>query len=381
MFMTKTIIAFSILTLIIIFASSQSNNKDQAMVEKKSFGKLVDGAEVFSYTLKNAKGMEAKIITYGAAVVSLTAPDRIGKFADVILGYDNIEGYVADKAYLGAIVGRYGNRIGKGKFTLEGKEYHVSINDGENTLHGGIQGFNKKIWSVTGYESTNKGSSLTLKYISADGEEGFPGKVELTVVYTLTNENALSINYTGTTDKTTILNPTNHTYFNLTADPNNTVLDHELMIDADSFTPVDSKLITTGKIESVTNTPMDFRKAKKIGKDIEADFDQLKLGGGYDHNWVLNKHKEEVSKCAEVYEPKSGRVMDVYTNEPGVQFYSANFLNGVKGKNGVIYNKRTALCLETQCYPDSPNKPEWPSVVLTPDKVYHQTTIYKFSSK
>lgn len=380
--MTKKIIAFSILTLTVLFASSQSNNKDQAMVEKKSFGKLVDGTEVFSYLLKNAKGMEAKIITYGAAVVSLTAPDRKGKFADVVLGYDNIEGYVADKTFFGAIVGRYGNRIGKGKFKLDGKEYQVSVNDGENSLHGGFQGFNKKIWTAMGYESTNTGSSLTLKYISADGEEGFPGKVELTVVYKLTNENELSINYTGTTDKTTILNPTNHSYFNLTGDPNNTILDHELMINADNFTPVDSKLITTGKILPVANTPMDFRKPKKIGKDIGADFEQLKFGGGYDHNWVLNKHKKGVSEGATVYEPTSGRFMKVFTDEPGVQFYCGNFLNGaVKGKNGIAYQKRTGLCLEAQCYPDSPNKPEWPSVVLTPDKVYHQTTIYKFSVK
>jgi aldose 1-epimerase len=379
--MTKRIIAFSILTLTVLFASSQSNNKDQAMVEKKSFGKLVDGTEVFSYTLKNTKGMEAKIITYGATVVSLTAPDRKGKFADVILGYDNIEGYVADKAYFGALVGRYGNRIGKGKFKLEGKDYQVSINDGENSLHGGFQGFNKKLWTVMGYESTNTGSSLTLKYISNDGEEGFPGKVEVTVVYKLTNDNELSINYTGTTDKTTILNPTSHSYFNLTGDPTNTILDHEVMIDADNFTPVDSKLITTGKIISVANTPMDLRKAKKVGKDIESDYEQLKLGGGYDHNWVINKHKEDVSKCAGVYEPKSGRFMEVFTNEPGVQFYTGNFLNGVKGKNGIMYEKRTGLCLEAQCYPDSPNKPEWPSVVLTPDKVYHQTTSYKFSVK
>jgi len=379
--MTKRIIAFSILSLTIIFASSQSNIKDQAMVEKKSFGKLIDGTEVFSYTLKNAKGMEAKIITYGATVVSLTAPDKNGKFADVVLGYDNIEGYVADKAFFGAIVGRYGNRIGKGKFKLEGKEYQTSINDGENSLHGGFQGFNKKLWTITGYESTNSGSSLTLKYISKDGEEGFPGTVEITVVYKLTNDDELAINYTATTDKTTILNPTNHSYFNLTGDPKNTILDHELMIDADNFTPVDSKLITTGKIISVTNTPMDFRKAKKVGKDIEADYEQLKFGGGYDHNWVINKHKENVSKCAEVYEPKSGRILEVLTNEPGVQFYCGNFLNGVTGKNGIKYEKRTGLCLETQCYPDTPNKPEWPTVVLTPDKVYHQTTIYKFSAK
>ena len=233
-----------------------------------------------------------------------------------------------------------------------------------------------------GSESTNSGPSLTLKYISADGEEGFPGKVELTVVYKLTNENELEINYSATTDKATVLNPTNHSYFNLSGDPNNTILDNELMIKADNFTPVDSKLITTGEILPVANTPMDFRKPKKIGKDIGADFEQLKFGGGYDHNWVINKHKKGVSECATVYEPVSGRFMEVLTDQPGVQFYCGNFLDGtVPGKNGIAYKKRTGLCLEAQCYPDTPNKPNWPTVELKPGQVYHQTTIYKFSAK
>ena len=380
--MTKRITAFFLITLAIVFISCQSNNKNQSMVEKRIFGKLADGTEVFSYTLKNAKGMEARIIAYGAAVVSLTAPDRNGKFADVVLGYNNIEGYVADKAYFGAIVGRYGNRIGKGKFKLEGKDYQLSINNGENHLHGGVEGFNKKLWTVIAAEATPIGSTITLKYVSQDGEEGYPGKVELTVVYNLTNENELSIKYSATTDKTTILNPTHHSYFNLTGDPNKIILDHELMIDTDNFTPVDSGLITNGKFATVTNTPMDFRTAKKIGQDIEADFEQLKFGGGYDHNWVLNQHQEKIFKCADLYEPVSGRFMEVWTDQPGLQFYCGNFLDGtVKGKNGIMYKKRTGLCLEAQCFPDSPNKPEWPTVVLTTGKVYRQTTIYKFSAK
>lgn len=380
--MIKRTIAFSLLILSIVFISCQSNNKDQSMVEKKLFGKLADGTEVFSYTLRNTKGMEAKIITYGAAVVSLTAPDKNGKYADVVLGYDDIDGYVTDKSYFGAIVGRYGNRIGKGKFKLDGKEYQLSINNGENHLHGGKGGFNKRVWTVVGSDATPIGASISLKYVSQDGEEGYPGKVELTVAYNLMNDNELQINYTGTTDKTTILNPTHHSYFNLTADPNNTILNHELRIDAADFTPVDAGLITTGKFATVTNTPMDFHSAKKIGQDVNADFEQLKFGGGYDHNWVLNKHQEKIFKCADLYDPTSGRFMEVWTDQPGLQFYCGNFLDGtVKGKNGIMYQKRTGLCLEAQRFPDSPNKPDWPSAILTPDKVYRQTTIYKFSTK
>ena len=380
--MIKRVIAFFLLTLSIAFILCQSNNKDQSMVEKKLFGKLADGAEVFSYTLRNSKGMEAKIINYGATVVSLIAPDKDGKYSDVVLGYDDIDGYVNGTSYFGAIVGRYGNRIGKGKFKLDDDDYQLTINNGENHLHGGVEGFNKRLWTVVSAEETPTGSSITLKYVSQDGEEGYPGKVELTVVYNLTNENELQINYTGVTDKTTILNPTHHSYFNLTGDPNITILDHELMIDAENFTPVDAGLITTGKFEKVENTPMDFSKPKMIGKDIDAKYEQLKFGGGYDHNWVLNKHEEKIFKCADLYEPISGRFMEIFTDQRGLQFYSGNFLDGkVKGKNGVMYNYRTGLCLETQCYPDSPNKPEWPSAVLKPGDVYRQTTIYKFTSK
>lgn len=380
--MIKRVIAFFLLTLSTVFISCQSNNKDQSMVEKKLFGKLADGAEVYSYTLRNSKGMEAKIINYGATVVSLTAPDKNGKYSDVVLGYDDIDGYVNGTSYFGAIVGRYGNRIGKGKFKLDDHDYQLTINNGENHLHGGVEGFNKRLWTVVSAEASPIGPTITLKYVSQDGEEGYPGKVELTVAYNLTNENELQINYTGVTDKTTILNPTHHSYFNLNGDPNKTILDHELMIGAENFTPVDAGLITTGKFEKVENTPMDFNKPKKIGKDIDAKYEQLKFGGGYDHNWVLNKHEEKIFKCADLYEPISGRFMEIWTDQPGLQFYSGNFLDGkVKGKNGVMYNYRTGLCLETQCYPDSPNKPEWPSAVLKPGDVYRQTTIYKFTSK
>ncbi|MCL4550627.1 MAG: galactose mutarotase [Bacteroidetes bacterium] len=360
----------------------QSKKEEAQMVGKKLFGKLADGREVYEYTLTNVNGVKAKIINYGATVVSLEVPDRNGKFADVVLGYDNLEGYVADKSYFGAIIGRYGNRIGKGKFKLDGKEYQLSINNGENQLHGGKEGFNKKVWAVDATDESNLGTSITLSYVSKDGEEGFPGTVKLTVNYQLTNQNELKINYTGTTDKTTILNPTHHSYFNLTGDPNKTILDEELWIDADKFTPVDKGLITTGELADVKGTPMDFRKPTKVGARINDDYEQLKLGRGYDHNFVLNKHHELIPKIASVYDSSSGRFMEMWTDQPGVQFYTGNFLDGkVKGKNGVMYQYRTGLCLEAQHFPDSPNKPNFPSVVIKPGQVYRQTTIYKFAVK
>lgn len=360
----------------------QSKKEEAQMVEKKLFGKLADGREVFEYTLTNANGMKAKIINYGATVVSLEVPDRNGKFADVVLGYDNIEGYVADKSYFGAIIGRYGNRIGKGKFKLDGKEYQLSINNGENQLHGGTEGFNKKVWTVEATDESNLGQSIMLSYISKDGEEGYPGTVKLTVNYQLTNQNELKINYTGTTDKTTILNPTHHSYFNLTGDPNKTILDEELWIGADKFTPVDEGLIPTGELTDVKGTPMDFRQPTKVGARINDDYEQLKLGRGYDHNFVLNKHQELIPKIASVYDSSSGRFLEMWTDQPGVQFYTGNFLDGtIMGKNGIKYQFRTGLCLEAQHFPDSPNKPNFPSVVIKPGQVYRQTTIYKFSVK
>ena len=325
--------------------------------------------------------MQAKIINYGAIVVSLTAPDKNGKYEDVVLGYDNIEGYTADGAYFGSIVGRYGNRIAKGKMTIDGKEYQLAINNPPNSLHGGVVGFSKKIWTVDGTKITKNGPAMTLSLISKDDEENYPGTVKLKVVYTLTNNNELSIVYTGTTDKTTVLNPTNHSYFNLSGDMNNTILDHEVMIAANKFTPVDKGLIPTGKLEDVAGTPMDFSTAKKVGKEITADYDQLKIAGGYDHNWVMKTYDKKVRLIATVNEPKSGRILEVLSDQPGVQFYTGNFLNGrVKGKNGVMYKKNSGLCLEAQHFPDSPNQPQFPTTLLKPGEVYHQTTIYKFSN-
>ena len=379
--MIKTI--FKILSIILLTAlySCQSNKKVESMIEKKLFGKLSNGGEVYEYTLTNMKGMKARIINYGAIVMSLNVPDKNGKLGDVILGYDNLEGYISDKTFQGAIVGRYGNRIGKGKFILDGKEYQVTVNDGENHLHGGLKGFFKVLWNAEPIESATD-PALKLIYKSVDGEEGYPGNVTMEVIYTITKDNELKIEYTGTTDKITILNPTHHSYFNLTGDPTKTILDHELVITADKTTEVGSGLIPTGKLADVTNTPMDFRKSTKIGARINENDSQLKLGLGYDHNWVLNNYDKQVKKVVELYDPQSGRLMKVLTDQPGMQFYSGNFLDGsIKGKNGINYQYRTGLCLEAQLFPDSPNKPEFPSATLKPGGIYKQTTIYKFSTK
>lgn len=351
------------------------------MIEKKIFGTLPTGEQVYSYTLKNKNGMEISIINYGATVVSLTAPDRNGKFEDVVLGYDSLEGYINDKSYFGSIVGRYGNRIGKGKFSIDGNNYQLTINDGENHLHGGINGYNKVFWNAEP-AITDSSQSLKLTYVSPDSEQGYPGTVTLQVIYTLNNNNELQIDYTGVTDKPTILNPTHHSYFNLTGNPGNTILDHELTINAENFTPVGKGLITTGKLAKVENTPIDFRKPEKIGLRINDDFEQLKFGKGYDHNWALDNYNGKVQTAVTLYDSTSGRLMEVLTDQPGMQFYSGNFLDGtIKGKNNILYKLRTGLCLEAQGFPDSPNKPNFPSVRLNPGETYKQTTIYKFSTK
>ncbi|RJP68176.1 MAG: galactose mutarotase [Ignavibacteriales bacterium] len=378
----KKIIFYTVsLILVFVMAFCQTNKKEEKMIEKKSFGKLSDGSEVYIYTLINTSGVEAQITNYGAIVVSLKVPDRNGKLEDVVLGYDNLEGYIADKSFFGAIVGRYGNRIAKGKFELDGKSYQLTINDGENHLHGGLIGFHKKIWTAEEVKSP-EGKALKLTYKSEDGEQGYPGNVILSVTYTLTDKNELVINYEGTTDKITILNPTHHSYFNLSGNPQSTILNELLMIDADSTTPVGPGLIPTGKLESVEGSPMDFRTPTAIGLRINDDYEQLKLGQGYDHNWVLNNYDGKLRNVVSLYDSASGRYMEVFTDQPGMQFYSGNFLDGsIKGKNGVVYNYRTGLCLEAQRYPDSPNQPQFPSATLKPGETYKQTTIYKFSTK
>ncbi|MBN1299957.1 MAG: galactose mutarotase [Melioribacteraceae bacterium] len=363
-----------LLTALLLSSCSSPDKSDG----KKLFGKLSSGEEVYMYTISNNNGLSADIINYGAIVVSLNVPDRSGNADDIIFGFEDLEGYEKDNSFQGSIVGRYGNRIREGKFKIDGTEYQLSLNDGPNHLHGGFKGFNKVLWTVEGHSK----NLVKLSYLSADGEEGYPGNVKIEVTYTLTDKNELQIDYKGTTDAVTILNPTSHCYFNLTGNPESSILDHELMINADKFTPVDNTLIPTGEIIPVEGTPMDFREPALIGKRINEDTDQIKYGRGYDHNWVLNDYTGDVRSAATLYDSSSGRFMEVLTDQPGLQFYSGNFLDGsMIGKSGKKYNWRTALCLEAQKYPDSPNKPEFPSAVLKPGEVYKQSTIYKFSTR
>jgi aldose 1-epimerase len=350
--------------------------------KKSSFGKTPDGESVDLYTLTNKNGAEAAITTYGGSVVSLKVPDRDGKLGDVVLGFDSVDGYVNNTSYIGALIGRYGNRIGHAEFKLDGKTYTLAKNNGENTLHGGSKGFNKAVWATKEIPAKD-GQALELTYLSKDGEEGFPGNLHVRVIYTLTDSNALRIEYFATTDKDTVLNLTNHSYFNLAGPGSGDILGHILMIEADKFTPVDSGLIPTGELRDVAGTPFDFLKPTGIGARVNSDDEQIKLGGGYDHNFVLSrKSGDPISLSARVREPKTGRVMEVWTTEPGVQFYTGNFLDGsLHGKDGVSYTKRSAFCLETQHFPDSPNNAKFPSTELKPGERYHTTTIYKFSAE
>lgn len=342
---------------------------------------LPDGTQVKLYTLSNENGLSATVTNYGGIIVDLMVPDKDGRMDDVVLGYESIEDYVKDNPYFGALIGRYGNRICNGKFVLDGTTYDLAINNGKNHLHGGLKGFDKVVWD-TAEEETPEGPSLKLHYLSKDGEEGYPGNLDVNVTYTLTNKNELRIDYRATTDKTTICNLTQHSYFNMKGHGNGDILGHELMINADNFTPVNEGLIPTGEIRSVEHTPMDFRKSTPIGERININDQQIKYGLGYDHNWVLNKKSNELTLAASVYEPQSGRYMEAWTTEPGIQFYSGNFLDGSNiGKGGNVYNQRNGFCLETQHYPDSPNKSDFASVVLKPGEKYETTTIYKFLTK
>jgi aldose 1-epimerase len=359
--------------------SGNSKGDSKAMVEKKPFGS-VDGKNVDLYVMTNANGLKASITNYGGTMVTLEVPDKNGKLGDILLAPDTIEGLVKNKSYLNALIGRYGNRIGKAKFTLDGKEYKLAVNDGENSLHGGVKGFDKVIWTAEPVENKN-GVGLKLSYLSKDMEEGFPGNLKVEVTYTLTNKDELVIDYTATTDKLTVCNLTNHNYYNLTSCKTD-ILGHELTINADQCTPVDKGLIPTGELRSVKGTPMDFTKSTAVGARVNAADEQIKFGGGYDHNWVLNKKGDELSLAATLYEPTSGRLMEVWTTEPGIQFYSGNFLDGtIIGKGGVVYKHRYGMCLETQHFPDSPNKPAFPTTTLRPGQVYKTTTVHKFKTK
>jgi aldose 1-epimerase len=353
-------------------------------IERSEFGQTKEGLSVQLYTLKNNNGMVAKITNYGGIITELWAPDKDGNLADVVLGFDAISDYEEKSPFFGCITGRYANRIAEGKFTLDGVTYDkFVINNGKDHLHGGLKGFDKQVWTAETFEAAD-GVGVKLQYLSKDGEEGYPGNLDVTVIYMLTNDNELKIDYEATTDKPTVINLTNHSYFNLAGHAAGTEanLAHEMMINADSFTPIaDGIVIPTGEIRLVKDSPLDFTTPTPIGDQIDADCDQIKFGNGYDHNYVLNKTDRGPSLAARVVEPQYGRVMEVLTTEPGMQFYSANYLDGLTGKGGAVYPRRSAFCLETQHYPDSPNKPEFPTSVLRPDEKYQSTTIYKFLAK
>jgi aldose 1-epimerase len=349
-------------------------------VTTQPFGKMPDGTSVDLYTLADGP-VEARITNYGGIIVSLKVPDKKGTSEDIVLGFDNLDGYVANNnqkggAFFGAIIGRYANRIANASFTLDGKKYSVPRNDGANSLHGGPHGFNNVVWKG---KPIDNGVELT--YLSKDGEAGYPGNLWVRVRYTL-NKGDLRIDYSATTDKNTVLNLTNHSYFNLAGQGRGNILNHQLELDASRFTPVDSTLIPTGELKSVDSTPFDFRKSTAIGERIEAHDDQLRTGHGYDHNWVLDSAGGKLAEAAEAYEPSSGRVLRVLTTQPGIQFYSGNFLDGsIKGKGGVAYEHRSGFCLETQHFPDSPNKPSFPSTELKPGQRFHSVTVFSFSTR
>ncbi len=344
---------------------------------KSNFGQMADGTAVDLYTLTNAKGLVAKITNYGTIVSELHVPDRKGKLGDVVLGFDNLAQYMKGHPCFGCTVGRVANRIAKGRFTLDGKTYTLATNNGPNALHGGLKGFDKVVWQPKIMVKA-EGPGLELAYTSKDGEEGYPGNLTVTAVYTLTTDNALKLEYTATTDKPTVVNLTQHSYFNLAGKGD--ILGHEVMMPADRFTPVDSTLIPTGELRPVNGTPFDFRNPTTIGARINQTDEQLKFGNGYDHNFVFSKPAGQLTLMARVFEPTTRRVLEVYSTEPGLQFYSGNFLNGSnKGKDGCVYQFRNAFCMEPQHVPDSPNKPEFPSVVLKPGQTYKNTIIFKFS--
>jgi len=376
-FRCLAVLAFLLLAVIPGEARAEGNPPaGEEKMEKKSFGKLPDGTEIEEYTLRSAKGATAKIITYGATLTELWMPDKSGKSADVVLGFDSLEGYLSDHPFFGATVGRYGNRIAKGKFSIDGHEYSLFLNNGPNSLHGGKVGFNRKVWKAEPVKMA-QGAAVKFTYVSKDSEEGYPGTLTTTVTYELTDDNALKITYHASTDKPTVVNLTNHSYFNLSGAGSGDILNEVLQIDADRYTPVDDTLIPTGELASVEGTPYDFRKATAIG----ARSAQVPKLGGYDNNFVLNGEAGKLRKVGSLYDPASGRDMEVLTTEPGVQVYISLGLNGsIKGVGGA-YPKFGAVCLETQHFPDSPNHPNFPSTVVRPGKDYHSETVYKFSVK
>jgi len=362
-----------------LLASCKSVDKGaRGSVTVQEFGKLPNGETAQLFILKNRNGIETAITNYGGIIVTLKTYDARGLLADVALGFETLDGYLRPHPYFGAIIGRYGNRIGKARFTLDGVTYTLAKNDGENSLHGGVEGFDKKLWKAR-TEAGPGSQTLVLSYTSPDGEEGYPGTLQTEVRYTLSDDDSFRIDYLATTDKKTVVNLTNHTYFNLKGQGNGDILDHEIQINASRFTPVDEGLIPTGELRPVEGTPFDFRKPARIGARIDADDEQIRRGRGYDHNFVLDREGEGLSLAARVIEPSTGRGLEVWTTEPGMQFYTGNFLDGsLVGKGGKAYPRRSGFCLETQHFPDSPNQPAFPSTVLEPGKEYRSATVWKF---
>jgi aldose 1-epimerase len=372
-----SLFSITLVTLLSILTLSACKDMNKYSIQKQSWGTSPDGKTVDLYTMENSNGMKVVISTFGADVVKLFTPDKNGKLDDVVLGYDTLEPYFKNPCYFGATIGRYGNRIANAKMTIDGVEYSLPMNDGKNHLHGGTKGLHMRVWTAEPNEETN---SLKLTYFSKDGEEGYPGNMDFTVVYTLTEDNALQIDYKATTDKDCVVNMTNHSYFNLKGEGTGDMLGHELVIHSEKTTPVDSTLIPTGKFASVEGTPFDFRTPHTVGERVAADDAQIGYGSGYDHNYVLDDNTS-LREVAVVTEPVSGRVMTVLTTEPGIQFYSGNYVDVPNGKNGHAYGKYAALCLETQHFPDSPNQPNFPSTLLKAGDTYNTTTVYRFSTK
>jgi aldose 1-epimerase len=367
--------------LVLALASMGLVSAADSSITKSSYGTTADGQEVDEYTLTNANGMEVKIITYGGIITSVRVPDRNGNLANVVLGFDTLADYETKNPYFGGIIGRYGNRIANAAFSLDGEDYTLAANNGPNTLHGGVKGFDKQVWTAKEADGES-GVGLELTYLSPDGEEGYPGNLSVTVLYTLTEDNGIRMDYTATTDKATVVNLTNHSYFNLAGNGAGAIYDHILQIDADAYTPVDATLIPTGEVADVEGTPFDFRAPKRIGTGIRSGDEQIVLGRGYDHNFVLSREEDGALELgARVYEPISGRGLEVWTTEPGIQFYTGNFLDGtLVGSSGGMYRQGDAFCLETQHFPDSPNQAEFPSTTLMPGDTYQTTTIYKFTT-
>jgi len=369
------ILLFGITT---IFFQCTINNNKLERIKSEPFGKAPDGTPVELFTLKNLNGVTAQITNYGGIITALNVPDKDGNFEDVVLGFYTLEEYIKKSPHFGCLVGRYGNRIAEGKFTLDGVEYQMAVNNGPNHLHGGVVGFDKKVWTPEMLTEEN-GSALKLTYLSPDGEENYPGNLNVEAVYRLNDDNELILTFIATTDKKTVLNLTHHSYFNLKGHGNGDILDHEIQFNSAEFVAIDSTSIPLGPLMNVSNTPFNFLQPKPMGQDIEAEDEQIRNGGGYDHSFVVDGYNEELKLACTVRERTSGRIMEVWTTEPAVQFYTGNFLDGsIKGKDGKVYNKRYGFCLEAQHYPDSPNHPEYPTTVLDPGEVYDQTTIYKF---